>query len=303
MNTLRIALDWTANTNHTGFFVARELGYYSERGIDLAISTPADDNYETTPAKKLELRQVDFALAPFESVLSLHTKENSLDVRAIAALLQEDISAVVALSSSHITRPKDLDGRTYASYKARYEDSIIRQMIRNDGGSGDVQVLYPEKLGIWNTLLTNAADSTWIFDNWEGVEAETTGVALTKFRLADYGIPYAYSPVLIANQEAIEQNRDLYTSFLEATKQGFLFAKANAKAAVEILSKYVPERDTQAIDLLKSQTYTSVQYGDEISWGKMEADRIQRFVDWLNELGLEKAPLPVDQLFTNELLG
>ncbi|ARK12481.1 ABC transporter substrate-binding protein [Fibrella sp. ES10-3-2-2] len=303
MKNLRLALDWTANTNHTGFYVARELGYYAKNDIALTLLTPDEDEYATTPAKKLELGTVDFALAPFESIISLHTKQNRLPVKAIAALLQEDISAIVTLSANKITRPRDLDGRTYASYKARYEDAIVQQLIKNDGGAGSITVLYPEKLGIWNTLLTNAADSTWIFDNWEGVEAQSSGIELTKFRLADYQIPYAYSPSLIATEAAIEQNADLYAAFLAATKAGFLYAKANTEEAVDILKKYVPERDARLINLAESQSYTSAYYGDESNWGQMDAHRIQRFIDWLYDLGLESEKLAAANLFTNELLG
>ncbi|WP_375445876.1 ABC transporter substrate-binding protein [uncultured Fibrella sp.] len=302
MQHVRIALDWTANTNHTGFYVARELGFYADVDLELTLITPDQDNYEMTPAKKLELGLADFALAPFESVISLHTKKNNVPVQAIAALLQEDISAIVALRSSAITRPKELDGRTYASYRARYEDSIIKQMIISDGGTGNVQVVYPEKLGIWNTLLTNAADSTWIFDNWEGVEADTSGVELTRFRLADYQIPYAYSPVIVATRQAIEQNRAVCGAFVNATKKGFLHAIENPQAAVTILTKYVPERDIQAIDLVKSQAYTAGYYGDEGSWGKMDASRIQRFVDWLYAHELETEKLAINQLYTNDLI-
>lgn len=302
MHPIRVALDWTANTNHTGFYVAREIGLYTDADLDVALITPNLDGYETTPAKKLELGLADFALAPFESVISLHTKQHNVPVQAIAALLQEDISAVVTLSSSAITRPNELDGRTYASYKARYEDSIIRQMVINDGGTGNVQVVYPEKLGIWNTLLTNAADATWIFDNWEGVEADTSGVQLTKFRLADYQIPYAYSPVIMATREAIEQKRAICETFINATKKGFLYANENPQAAVDILTKYVPERDVRLIDLVKSQAYTASYYGDQTSWGRMDANRIQRFVDWLCTQGLEKAGLDINLLYTNDLI-
>jgi hypothetical protein len=36
----------------------------------------------------------------------------------------------------------------------------------------DLNVIYQKKLGIWNTLLSGKADATWIFDNWEGIEAK-----------------------------------------------------------------------------------------------------------------------------------
>ena len=34
LTTITLALDWTPNTNHTGFYVADELGYFEEKGIE-----------------------------------------------------------------------------------------------------------------------------------------------------------------------------------------------------------------------------------------------------------------------------
>ena len=302
MSTLRIALDWTPNTNHTGFFVAQELGYYTAGGIELHILSPATDQYATTPAKKLELGEVDFAVAPFESVISLNTKPARVQAVAIAALLQQDISSIATLAASNIARPKDLDGCTYASYRARYEDAIVRQLVINDGGTGDFTVTYPDKLGIWNTLLTGAADATWIFDNWEGVEAKTQGVALRTFSLADYGIPYGYSPVVMATAAGIAARRAEYTAFVQATKKGFQFAITNQREATDILRKHVPERDARLIDLEKSQAAAAAFYGEASGWGTMAASRVEAFLDWLIAHGLETEAVKNVPLFTNSLL-
>ena len=302
MPALAIALDWTPNTNHTGFFVAQELGYYAASGIELRILSPAADQYATTPAKKLELGEVDFAVAPFESVISLNTKPARVQAVAIAALLQQDISSIATLAASNIARPKDLDGRTYASYRARYEDAIVRQLVINDGGTGDFTVIYPDKLGIWNTLLTGAADATWIFDNWEGVEAETQGVALRTFALADYGIPYGYSPVVMAMAAGIAARRAEYTAFVQATKKGFQFALNNQREATTILRKHIPERDARLIDLEKSQAAAAAFYGDANGWGTMAASRVEAFLDWLIAHGLETEAVKNVPLFTNSLL-
>lgn len=302
MQTLRLALDWTPNTNHTGFFVAQELGYYAAAGLELHLLSPATDDYATTPAKKLELGEVDFAVAPFESVISLNTKPAPVRAVAIAALLQQDISSIATLASSHITRPRDLDGRTYASYRARYEDAIVRQLVINDGGTGEFTVSYPDKLGIWNTLLTGAADATWIFDNWEGVEADTQGVALRTFALADYGIPYGYSPVLMATAVGIAAHHDEYAAFLQATKQGFQLAISDQQQATAILRQHVPERDARLIDLEKSQAAAAAHYGDADVWGTMDARRVEAFLDWLVAHGLETEAVKSMSLFTNSLL-
>jgi ABC-type nitrate/sulfonate/bicarbonate transport system substrate-binding protein len=127
MIKLKLALDWTPNVNHIGFLIAKELGFYSQHGIDLEILNPKDDNYQLTPGKKLELDIADFAIAPFETVVSLNNKANQVQAMAIYAVLQKDVSCIVTLKSSNITSPKMLDGKTFASYKARYEDHIEKR--------------------------------------------------------------------------------------------------------------------------------------------------------------------------------
>lgn len=303
MIKLRLALDWTPNTNHIGFFIAQELGYYKQQGIELEIINPADDNYMLTPGKKLELDIADFAIAPFETVISLNNKPNRVRAVAIYAILQEDLSCIACLKSSGITSPKFLDGKSYASYKARYEDSIVREMIKNDGGVGDLQIDYPDKLGIWNTLISGQADSTWIFDNWEGIEAQSKGIELNKFTMSQYGIPYGYSPVVITKDENLLQHKAIYSKFIQATKSGFLFVENHLKESLIILQRYVPEHDLQNIDLGKSISATAPYFGNATDSGRMNKDRVISFLKWLTEKGLEDNKILDQKLFSNELIG
>lgn len=299
MQKLKIALDRTPNTNHTGLLVANELVFYKELDLDLSIISPANDAYFVTPAKKLELGEVDLAVVPTESLFSLLLKENKVLIKGIYAILQEDTSAIVTLKSSNINNPKDLDGKIYASFKARYEDKIVQQMVINDGGKGDFTITYPEKLGIWETILAKKSDASWIFKAWEGIEAQTQGLELNEFSLKDYGIPYGYSPLIIAKTELIDNNAQLLKNFVIATQKGYLFAQNNPEKAVEILSKYVPERDLANIDILKSQNYLNQFYGNEQIVGKMEAQVFQTFINWLFEHNILEEKLEANDLFIN----
>jgi hypothetical protein len=96
-----------------------------------------------------------FAVTPSESVISYQTSPDGSKpkVKAVAALLATSDSAIVTLASSGIDRPSKLDGKTYASYAARYEGRIVQQMIVADGGKGDYVESTPPMLGIWDTLL------------------------------------------------------------------------------------------------------------------------------------------------------
>ena len=128
----------------------------------------------------------------------------------------------------------------------------------NDGGKGELDIIYPSKLQIWDTLLSGSADSTWIFLNWEGVAAEAKGQRLRFFKMSDYQIPYSYSPLIAASAWNIKMKTELYTSFIKATRMGFNYCSSNPEEASEILSKYVPRTDIH-IDLLKALKASSAK--------------------------------------------
>lgn len=301
MKQLTLALDWTPNINHIGFFIAQDKGFYKDLGVNLQIINPSEDNYKVTPAKKVELGLADFALCPTESIISYQTKSKPFDMTAIASVLQEDLSAIVVKADSHIQSPKDLDGKIYSSYKARYEDGIVKEMIKNDGGAGELKITYPDKLGIWNTLLSGEADSTWIFLNWEGVEAEEFSEQLKYFKMKDYGIPYSYSPVIASSLKNAEENAEAFKLFLKATKKGFLYCKNHEYEAVEILSKHVTESDKK-INLKLALEMSLSSFGNQENWGIIENKTISEFVNWIKTKGLEAQDIKVSDIYTNQFL-
>jgi ABC-type nitrate/sulfonate/bicarbonate transport system substrate-binding protein len=303
MKTLKIALDWTPNVNHIGILVAKDLGFYHNHQVDVEISNPFNDNYALTPGKKLELDLADFAIAPFETVISLNNKANVVDAIAIYALLQEDLSCIASLKTSNFKRPRHLDSKTYASYKARYEDTIVKQMIKNDGGLGEINIIYPDKLGIWNTLLEGNADATWIFDNWEGIEADAKGIALQKFVMDDYAIPYGYSPCIIAKKSAIENEQNDYRSFVKATQEGYRFAQQNPTQSIKVLESYVTDYDKSNVPLEEALKATSPFFSRYGCYGFMQPERVRLFLEWLVRFNLEDQKILHQHLYTNGLFA
>ncbi len=300
---IKIALDWTPNVNHLGIFMAIENGLYKQKDIVVEILSPLDDQYQKTPGKKVELGLADFAIAPFETVISLNNKANRVDAIAVYNIFQHDVSSIVTLQSSGILRPKQLDNKIYASYKARYEDLIVQKMIQNDGGEGTPTINYPEKLGIWNTLLENKADATWIFNNWESVEAETKGIPLIHFALKDFNIPYGFSPNIFTTNQALQKNELLFTNFIKATQAGYLSISKHVEKAASILKQYVPEQDQNNIDLAKSIAYSLPYFGKDEEYGVFRTQPMHKYLNWLVENNLESEQILNQTLYTNALIN
>jgi len=309
-----LALDWTPNTNHTGFYVAQAQGLYERAGLSVRIVSADEDDYATTPAKKVATGAATFAISPSESVISFHTLDARTPLVAIAAIVQRDTSAIVTLRESGRDRPATLDGATYASYGARFEDAIVAQMIRNDGGRGEFTATTPPKLGIWNTLLAGDADATWVFMPWEGVEAEWQGVELNAFRLADYNIPYGYTPLLLAHPDTIAEQADAVRAFVQASAAGFQFAAANPDAAADLLvdTSRHPTLENREFVRASQRVLAGEYLNAQGGWGTMERARWQQFVDWLAEQRILKTTsgqeigrgqVDVGALFTNAFVA
>jgi len=323
MFKLRLALDWTPNTNHTGFYVAQGKGWYQAEGLDVEIFPPSEAYSESeTPARKVVNGLAELCVAPTESVISCWTSDGDR-VRpvVVAALLQDDTSAVVTLESSSMTKPSDLDGKLYASYGGRFEMAIIRQLVKQTGGKGEVNEVLPPKLDCFDVVLRGDADATWVFMGWEGKIAEQKGVKLRPWFLKDYNVPYGYSPCLLAHPDLLndEYKAAYLKKFLHATERGYQYATMHPEESIQHLmevSNYHPSLLQLNNDdvLLSSQQFLSSSncyLNSDNKWGLMDSNRWSLFLDWLcdNELityrngqVVSRDSLVDSDLYTNKFL-
>ncbi len=306
MRIIRIALDWTPNTIHAGLFLAQHKGFYKDAGIKAEFISPEADNYKLTPARRLSRRTVDFAIAPSESVISYNTSRRPVAITSVASIMQRDTSAIVTLKSSGITRPKQLDGRTYATYSARFEDGIVAQMVKNDGGKGEFKPVAIGRLGIWDMLKSGEADSTWVFMPWEGIEAQKNGLELNVFRMEDYGIPYGYTPLLLAHISAIRSNEDAYRRFMAATARAYEEIAANPESAASLLCEKIdhPNFSDESFIAASLRELQPALLNSNGKWGVMDGRVWGDFVNWLIEIELLRPKRPIEgwHLYTNKLL-
>ena len=150
---LAVALDWTPNTNHVGFYIAKAKGWYAEVGLDVTLLSPHHDAYKRTPASRVADGSAAFAVTPTETVISSHTLpagRGGAPLVAVAALQQRNTSAIVTLKASGRDTPAKLDGANYASYGARYEGRIVQQMIKVRRGSGRATIASLARAGVYN---------------------------------------------------------------------------------------------------------------------------------------------------------
>jgi ABC-type nitrate/sulfonate/bicarbonate transport system substrate-binding protein len=305
--TVRLALDWTPNTDHTGFFVARHEGWYRDAGIDLRILPYATAAPETLMAA----HQAECGIS-FQDSLTFAVAAGA-DLVSVAAILQKTASAIGVRADGPIQRPRDLDGRTYAGFGYPNEVPTLKFVIRADGGTGDFRVATLDAAA-YEAVYSGKADFTIPFTAWEGVEATEKGTPFRYFQFADYGFPDYYQVVLACDRQWLEREPDAAKRFVGATVRGFELAAAQPDAAAAILVSDNPGvfDSNPALPKASQEFLASGGYLLDAA-GRFGAQTLERWTGYssfLQDQGLlvdsagKPLPKPLDygRLFTNEYL-
>jgi ABC-type nitrate/sulfonate/bicarbonate transport system substrate-binding protein len=230
---VRLALDWTPNTNHLGFYVAQAEGWYADAGIELDVLPYGG----TAPEAILAAHQAECGIS-FQDALTFAVAAGAPIVSTMA-ILQHTAQDIAVLASSDITRPRELDGRTYAGFGYPNEVPTLQAVIRADGGKGDFDTVTLETAA-YEALYAKRADFVISFSAWEGVEAAQRGIGLRTFEFADYGFPDFYQVVLACDADWLARDPATAKAFIGATARGLAFAAGNPADAADMLISQNP---------------------------------------------------------------
>lgn len=205
---IRVALDWTPNTNHLGLFVAQQAGYFREAGLPVEF-LPYN---ATSPDTLVGSGAAEFGVSFQDSFT--YSKAAGADITSVMAILQHWATEIaVRADRADIRSPRDLDGKVYAGFGGPGELPKMQAVIKADGGRGEfrTEVL---NTAAYEALYAGQADFTEPFVNVEGIEAQLRGEPLKTFRYTDHGFPDAYNVLLAGNSTWLRDNPDRARAFV-----------------------------------------------------------------------------------------
>ena len=280
-------LDWTPNTNHTGVYAADALGYYRDEGLDVQIVQPPENGAVLMCASN----QAQFAVDAQDTMAASLDLEEPLNITAVATILQHNTSGILTRAEDGITSAKGLEDRIYSTWDSPVELAMLRYCVEKEGGDFSKVKLIPNNITDEPAALrTHQTDAVWIFYGWSGINAELSDVACGYWDFASLSpeLDY-YTPVILANNDFLQNDPETAKAFLRATAKGYQYASEHPEEAAEML---IAGDTTGALEdsrelVYASQKWLSERYiADAPAWGIIAPERWNGFYGWLYDNGL-----------------
>ncbi|MBP9477411.1 MAG: ABC transporter substrate-binding protein [Sebaldella sp.] len=293
---ITVVLDWTPNTNHTGLYVAKELGYFEEEGLEVTIIQPGNGTSDQLVASG----KAQFGVSYQESVTLARIED--IPIVSIAAVIQHNTSGFYSRADKGIKTPKDFENKKYGGWGSPIEKATLKALMDKENADVEKVKIITSGDTDFFAVSEKSVDFAWGFEAWTGMEAKVKNIPVNYIRLSDYNknLDY-YTPVIITNEKMIADNKEIVEKFMRATKKGYEYSSKNPLEAANILMKNAPELNKELVE--KSQEFLAKEYQSDASyWGEQKKEVWENYTNWLYDNKLIDKKIDVDKAFTNEFL-
>lgn len=298
LEKVKVILDWTPNTNHTGIYVAKEKGYFKDLGLDVEIIQPS----EGSSLQLVSAGKGDFAITYQEDLTYARTSDSPMPVKAIATIIQHNTSGFASPKEKNIETVKDFEGKVYGGFGGPSEKAILQAVMEKAGA--DFSKLTTVDVGTEDFFIAtkNNLDFEWTFEGWTNISAKLRNFDINyiPLRELDERLDY-YTPIIASSESTLNEKSDMVKKFMEATSKGYEFAINNPEESAEILVKEVPEIDKDLA--VESQKFLAKEYkSDANRWGEMKDSIWDNYTQFMLEYKLINKDMKASEAYTNEFL-
>jgi NitT/TauT family transport system substrate-binding protein len=279
------------------FMLAQHKGYYKAEGLEVEFQTGKGG---TDVAKQLGAGNADLGGGVGDTAIIV--RPNSIPVKSVAVLGGRSLLAIAVHADSGINSPKDLKGKTIATWSL--QDTTYYSLLGTLAAVGltkdDVKIQSVGPINVWKLLVARQADAMGAVPDWIA-SAEAAGAKLRTFAAHDYfpNMPQA----IIASDKMIATKPEVIRKFVRATLKGVRDIMTDPEAAAEDYVKAVPANADRLPEMKRTlQLYATTVYPGQARLGEMDESRLGTLQDfYLKEKIIDSRTAP-KELYSNAFI-
>jgi NitT/TauT family transport system substrate-binding protein len=226
---VKLTLPWLPLGTYSYVFVAKRLGYFERRGLDVTIDRGFGSTRVCVP---VDQGQYDFGLLDLAVMAGCAGK--GLDLTAIAGVWPRSPIGIFSLKELNITKPKDLEGQSIGFVTGGGEFQLWPAFIKATGiDATTIKIVSMDPAG----LMRAAADKQIkVIGNFFGSIAPTfwaNKIDINAMFYEDYGVKM-YSIVLACKKATLQNKPDLCKDVVEGLMEGLKYVYLNPDKAIDL---------------------------------------------------------------------
>ncbi len=296
--TLRLA--FIAGGIDAPFFVALSKGYFKAENLDVTI---IDGDGSTGTIQAVGNGTVQLGNAGLGALAQASAQAHFDNIVAVFGDVQKDPSSIISLKGHGINKPKDLEGKRFATEAGNLQDGMITAFADANGvDMNKVNIIITDNYK--QALLKGDADFINAWADPDGDLVNDFSPIDPPMLFADYGVNLLGSSI-IAKKDWLDQNGDAVKGFLRAVTKGHDDVVANPDEALDIFMQNRPDAKREAIQreikVMEQYRHTANSQGKPFGW--VSPVDLQQTIDLLEKYsGIEKGYVKPDSIYTDKYL-
>ena len=288
-------LNWYANPYHTPIFVAKQLGWMQEAGINLRV-------LETTnPSDVTEILGSGAIPVGLKAMIHiLAAKDRDMHLTSFGTLLDEPPTGLIFKKEQKFESIQDIVGKR-VGYIGHFGKVMVEDLAKQAGISLDSFETVRVGMNVTDAIMRNEVDTGIGFTNFQRVELEhLTGEPAGMLRIDELnglGCCCFCSIQYVANTEYYNNNKEELTAFLAAVRRGTDFTIEYPEEAWDVMCQANPRLNNDMYKKIYQRTlpyFSRTLLNVERDWSKVSS--------FTKHLGVLEKDFDPAEIYTNELV-
>ncbi|MGO1545566.1 MAG: ABC transporter substrate-binding protein [Gulosibacter sp.] len=299
---LTIGLTYTPNIQFAPFYVAEELGYFEDAGVNVELRHHGESE-ELFGALKTGDEQLVYAGGD-EIVQAV---SGGVPVTSVATLYNTYPAVLIVPEDSPIQSAEDLAGHSVGT-PGPYGQTYFALLAMLDGAGLSESDVDVQHIGFTQqaALSSGKVDAVMGFSNNDAVQFAAQGMDIRVIEAVDPAAPTLVGPALGAETAVVAERGEDVTAVLGAVAQAIEYIAENPAETVDIAANYIPtlttdEQKDAALATLEA-TIPLMETDGELPLLTNNPEAWDAMLAFMPEAGIISEPVAAEDAYTNELL-
>ena len=289
-DTLVFTPQWTAQAQFAGYYVAKDMGFYEEEGVNVQIIHP-----NVTQSAESRLRSHLSHATTLQLAQAVEIAANGVP---LVNLLQTSMNSGMVVISRRGKNPMEQRGAKVGIWAGGFT-----QLLESVVKEANLPFEWIRAATMVNLYIAGALDAIVAMTYNEYYHVKQAGFNLPEnciYRLADHGYNIQEDGLYVT-REYYEKHKELADKFARASRRGWDYAEAHPDQALDIVMRYVDRNHIATNRILQSlmlKEILNLQYDPDSGEKeyRIRPDMLQLTNDIMLKAGLIPRPVTLEEL-------